>query len=177
MAQSSNFDPSTQWLFVASSKQALDQLYDCHFTAPARDVRSFDSLVEYFATKQASLEKERLQGAVTDLGIQEEKIRVPEASERVAKTIAKWLESRDVLREYIVATAEGTTLGWIFVRRGYCRTANTVRVIQYVSNHETSRILGDESVLFSTLDRAKRTFYRACATCSCIPCCGTCPIS
>jgi hypothetical protein len=118
MAQCSGFDPSTQWLFIASSKQAVDHLSACHFMAPAHDVRIFDSASEYFAAKQASLKKERLQGTVIDLEILEEKIRVPaENLQRVAKTVAKWLEMNDVSRQYIIraerdsaATAGRTTL-------------------------------------------------------------------
>jgi hypothetical protein len=158
MAQCSGFDPSTQWLFIASSKESVDHLTSCHFMATAHDVRSFDSVFGYFAAKRASLKKERLQGTITDLEIMEEKIRVPAAwgnLQRVVNMVTKWLKKRDVLRQYIISVQRNsttrTTLGWIFVRRGYCLTSNTVRIIQQMESHETSCIVDGGSMLFSTL--------------------------
>jgi hypothetical protein len=153
MAQSSGFDPSTQWLFVSSSEDSVHQLLTCQLTAPPHKVRTFNSVSEFFASKQASLVQERLQGAVKDLQIVEERIRVPAYGVHVeARRVATWLVTRDVLRHYTVSMLSEGAARWILVRQGYCRTANTVGVIKDLgSYHDSIRLLNSTAVLCAIL--------------------------
>ena len=151
MEQSSGFEPSTKWLVVGGNADMHRDLLEGHLSVDEPDERDaeFNDVYAFQKHVQHRVQEESALGRGGEhLPIRQDSILVdlPQGSEakklsRVAESLSEWLQQHDPLCQYTVeyeedAFEEGKkklmrkrSLGTLRVRRGYCRSQNSVVVV------------------------------------------------
>lgn len=152
MEQSSGFDPCTKWLVVGGNAQLNRDLLSAHLSID--DPEEGDDFVDVATYQKHVLQRVQGQSAKgrgdDDLPLRRDTIPVPRDGKRAAESLRDWLMQNDPLCQYTIEytdsdkskkkkkgnnmlrnakSSSSSSSSSLTVRRGYCRSQNSVVVV------------------------------------------------